>query len=116
MTDQEIKYLQKHNKQKIISEEKWEDSVEKIIQRDFFPDQQMLEAQISLFEAYESKDPTRIQKAEIEIEKFKKPQKNENKKELGLNEFFSKYTSEDTASFSLIIEKMKQKQLKIYMY
>eukprot|EP01080_Neovahlkampfia_damariscottae_P012395 gene12395-6062_t len=110
MSDQEIKFLQRHNKQKIISEEKWEDSIETIIQRDFFPDQQMLEAQISLFEAYESKDPSRIEKAQIELEKYKKPQKNENEKKLGLNEFFSKYTSEDTASFSLIIEKMKQKQ------
>jgi hypothetical protein len=108
--DEEIKYLQKHNQQKVIDEETWEKSIEKIIQRDFYPNGPMLDAQMNFFEALESKDPSRIENAHKELEKHKKPKEETDKKNLGLDEFFSKYTSEDTASFSLILEKLRQKQ------
>jgi hypothetical protein len=108
--DEEIKYLQKHNQQKVIDEDTWEKSIEKIIQRDFYPNGPMLEAQMNFFEALESKDPSRIENAHKELEKHKKPKEKTDKKNLGLDEFFSKYTSEDTASFSLILEKLRQKQ------
>lgn len=111
--DQEIEFLQKTSKYKVIDEDTYRNSIEKIIERDFFPDKKVTEAEIQLFKAIDTKDPQSIQEAKDKIEKIKKNisefRSDSEKRNVPLDEFLEKYTSEDNASFELILQKMKEK-------
>lgn len=94
-------------KQNILDEEKYLEEMEKIITRDFFPDLPRLKVQMKMLEAMETRDPERIEQAKRKLEEIEKQLQ---KKGPSLDEYLSKNTSEDNASFSVLLNKMREQQ------
>jgi protein DGCR14 len=100
-------FLQQSSKTVVLEEDKWMDSMEKIIKRDFFPDIDVMTSQIRLIEAIQSKDPQLIEMAQRKVAQTQSNVIISGERKVPLDEFLSKYTSEDNASFEVILQKMK---------
>ncbi|KAG8146267.1 hypothetical protein E2320_012628 [Naja naja] len=112
---------------RVLDEDSYIQSLEKIIQRDFFPDVEKLRAQKEYLEAEESDvtpatfetpevhpgDPSVLSKPKLTVKSLEEgeAEEEENKDTLPcLDNFLAKHTSEDNASFEQIMEVAKEKE------
>lgn len=107
-------------KKSVLDEETYTSEIENIIKRDFFPDIPVLNQLIKLEKAIQTKDPELIRIEQYNLRKVVESKKQENdpkKRKQSLDEFLAKHTSEDNASFSILLNKMQEKQReRIKMY
>lgn len=91
----------------MLEEDEYISKLERIIRRDFFPNQKLLHQQLQLLN---NSDPTTAQQQTFNSVYLEENKEEEDKDidQLTLDEFCEKYTSEDNASFSGIMERMKQ--------
>ena len=110
-----------------LEEDTYINCLSAIIKRDFFPDLPLLEAQVDWLTAQENKDLLGMQLAQAKMEKIKDTQGEDFSKgqDIGdesfasggyysLDQFLSKYTSEDNASFDVILEKINSDRKRKY--
>uniref|UniRef100_A0ABK0L9G1 Ess-2 splicing factor homolog n=1 Tax=Rattus norvegicus TaxID=10116 RepID=A0ABK0L9G1_RAT len=110
------------SKQRVLDEEEYIEGLQTVIQRDFFPDVEKLQAQKEYLEAEENGDLERMRQIAIKfgsalgkISREPPPPsgeagEEEEKEPLpSLDVFLSRYTSEDNASFQEIMEVAKEK-------
>ncbi|EPZ35995.1 ENTH-domain-containing protein [Rozella allomycis CSF55] len=97
---------------KVLEEEEYTEAIASIIQRDFFPDLQKLKSQVSYLEAIENSDLVKAQQEAVKIQQndFTDTNKTRN---MRLDAFLSRYTSEDNASFGDILEKINEERRRI---
>ncbi|ONI18206.1 hypothetical protein PRUPE_3G202200 [Prunus persica] len=106
----------------VLDEDTYVDAIEKIIERDFFPDISKLRDRLDWLEAIKTRDPVQIRDAQLKIieRRGKKVESNGAddgvEASLSLDQFFRRYTSEDNQSFSNIMEKVNRKRKERYEY
>ncbi|KAE8676321.1 putative WRKY transcription factor [Hibiscus syriacus] len=121
---------------RVLDEDSYVAAIEKIVERDFFPDISKLRDRLDWLEAIKTGDPIQIRDAQLKIiERRGKKVNNANSERRGLSgeadcreseedvdtnlsldEFFRRYTSEDNESFSKILEKVNRKKKEKYAF
>ncbi|KAI9139358.1 nuclear protein Es2-domain-containing protein [Paraphysoderma sedebokerense] len=129
----------------VLDEDTYIEALSHIIQRDFFPDLKRLKTETDYYTALEFGDLEKIKSLQWELEKLKSDQTNNDNTSsstikaasvesqllnqppssslpsdinlsLSLDAFQTKYTSEDNASFSEILDKMNEKKRERYRW
>jgi len=99
---QTISVTEHQPKRKVLTEEKYLDAVSTIMKRDFFPDLERLEAQDAFLSAMERADLAGIRLAAEDLTN-RKSKRRSRLDNLSLDEFQSRYVTEDNASFEELL-------------
>jgi protein DGCR14 len=108
----QLRYFSKPPPPQPIEEDDYVEGISEIIKRDFFPELDKLRTETELLDAEKSSDSLRIKHLEKEMEKWNQ----EPSKGVGLDQYQQKFTSEDNASFSQILEKDNQLRKEQYHF
>lgn len=94
-----------HKNKKVVQDDVFVSSLSNIIQKNFFPDLDRIDAQYDYLVALEQGDITALKSASERLDKFPQPQHSE------LNQYLSNHTTEDNASFEELLKKMNEKRI-----
>jgi protein DGCR14 len=108
----QLRYFSKPPPPQSIEEDEYVQGVSEIIKRDFFPDLDKLRTETEILDAVTASETHRVMHLEEEMEK----QNQEEPKGLRLDQYQQKFTSEDNASFSQILEKDNQLRKEQYHF
>ena len=97
-------------KRKVLSEDEYLGRLGAILKRDYFPDLERLQAQKDLLTAVEQSDLLALQLATERLDRVSESDELTSADGMSLDEFQSRFTTEDDASFDDILERFNAKQ------
>ena len=108
----------------VLEEQVFEEGLSRIIERDYFPDLKRLRLQLKLLEAMDSGDPRVLREVCAKVEemlgdkeKDEAPSPSQDElASLSVNNFLTRFTSEDNASFAELAEQAKGEHRRKYWW